>query len=227
MVKKLSQEGFSAFEVILILIIVVLIGAVGYFVYNKNKSTATEPTATHTPAKSSAATNTNTAKPNPYDGWETADYAISGMNLRYPSNWSQEKWNDQLPALDHGTLNEGYIFTGSGGFTAQVLASNDGHPSGDPQTILLAQPVDVDGRQGYLDYTQGDIKGQVGSVNLSSSPTDAMDVFSQKISHSKGVTGNQYLLEAFATTKTDLSIAEAKSDPNYIMFRKMVESIKF
>lgn len=90
--KRLSQEGFSAVEGLLLLIIVTLVAGVGYYVYNQSqKQDATsKPQSSVTgqdtlpPRESEKNPKAMTAKQSTTD-WKT--YSGRGVTLKYPATW--------------------------------------------------------------------------------------------------------------------------------------------
>lgn len=81
---KLSEKGFSAVEVILILIIVVLIGAVGYLVYKDHHKTKV-----HSIVKNSSVANTKSTTVNTDTNPSSQTYYLDNKEVSYmlPSGW--------------------------------------------------------------------------------------------------------------------------------------------
>lgn len=90
---KDNQNGFSIFDVVLLIIVIVLIGCAGWLVYKDHSKAQTQDKAAKTlkAAQTSKVVSgkSTAAGPNKsqYAGWQTFCSSYGGLCLKYPSNW--------------------------------------------------------------------------------------------------------------------------------------------
>jgi|GEM_PF-5476624 len=213
--RRTRHMRFSAAEIILGVILIIGLVVLGYALWQTSKA---NEKADKAPAVAQA------PKPDPYEGWHSYTLANSQVNFHYPSKWqitdSSDQYDDQVN------------FAGDNGFSAEITFGTTGHPSLDYQPVvryakeqLFKGKFDANGRYSlnktawYLDFIGGTPKqakdGKVYGVQVSTSKTKALatPIF------------GKYAVDIHAQTAKPLSLAAAKTNPDYQDFYRLIASL--